>query len=111
MFLQVWLQEGNGTIVFIPYGRLLIVPGVASMVAASNLVQTAIHVDTSTCSLVRYGAKQQTSTPTGQSKRISGSGMRTKVGRSTKRQVTNYLIGDGTTKLIGVCKPILVVLY
>jgi hypothetical protein len=27
MFLQIWLQEGDGTIAFIPYGRLLIVLG------------------------------------------------------------------------------------
>ena len=24
MFLQIWLQEGGGTVVFIPYGRLLL---------------------------------------------------------------------------------------
>ena len=67
------------------------------MVADSNLVQMEIHVDTFTCSLVRYGARQQTSTSTGQGKRISGNGMLTKVERSTRRQVTNHLIGNKTT--------------
>ena len=99
MFLQIWLQEGDGTIVFIPYGRLLIVPG--SCIHGGGFKSCP---DGNPRGHLYMFPGEVWSQTTNQYTNRSGEEdlweryTLTKVERSTRgRQVTNHLIGNKTT--------------
>ena len=94
MFLQIWLQEGDGTIVSIPYGRLLIVPGSCIHGGGFKSCPGGNPRVPFYMFLGEVWSQTTNQYTNGQGKRISGNSMLTKLERSTRRQVTNNLIGN-----------------